>query len=280
MLLGAHVTTRGGVQNAPDRAAEIGCESVQIFAKNQRQWSAPPYDEETVEGWHEAMKRTGLGTPCTHASYLINLCQDADDKLEQARDALVDELKRAERLGIPYVVVHPGAHKGNGVEWGLDLIAESVEACVEAAEAPSVTPLLEPSAGEGSKIPHSLEQLAGVFDRLSDPSVAAVCLDTCHSFAAGYDLSTAEGYEAFVEELDDLVGTDKVEVWHLNDSQHPLGANKDRHANVGDGELGTTVFEQLVTDDRWADVPGILETPIDDYPDYEEELELLKGFRD
>lgn len=279
MLVGAHVTARGGVSNAPDRAEEIGCESVQIFAKNQRQWSAPPYEEAEVEGWHEAMKRTGIAAACTHASYLINLCQDDDAGLEKARDALVDELQRAERLGIPHVVVHPGAHKDHGVDWGLDRIADSVEACVDRADAPSATPLLEPAAGEGSKIPHTLEQLAGILDRLSDPDAAAVCLDTCHSFAAGYDLSTAEGYEAFVEELDDRIGVDRVEVWHLNDSQHPLGSNKDRHANLGDGEIGTGCFERLVDDDRWTDVPGILETPIDDYPDYAEEIALLKGFR-
>lgn len=276
MQLGAHVTARGGVDNAPARAVEIGADTLQIFAKNQRRWEAPDYDDETIQGFRDAMADADLGTPCTHASYLINLCQDSDDGLAKARAALADELQRAQQLGIPYVVVHPGSHKGHGVAWGQDRIAASLEAVVAEADAPDAKPLLEPSAGEGSKIPHSFEQLAGILDRLSDPSIVDVCLDVCHSFAAGYDLSTPDGYGEVLDRFDDAVGLDRIKVWHLNDSRHPLGSNKDRHANLGDGEIGLAPFEALVNDDRFAETPGILETPIDAYTDYAEEIELLR----
>lgn len=276
MQLGAHVTKRGGVEKAPSRAEEIGADTLQIFAKNQRRWDASWYDDDQITQWEAEMERTGMGTPCTHASYLINLCNDDEEGLSKSRAALVDELERAQVLSIPYVVVHPGAHKGNGVEWGIEQIAASLEAVLDEADAPDARPLLEPAAGEGSKIPHTFEQLAGILDALDDPDRVAVCLDTCHSFAAGYDLSTEAGYDDVVDRVDATVGLDRVAVWHLNDSRHPLDSRKDRHANLGEGEIGLTCFESLVNDDRFADTPGILETPIDEYTDYAEEIDLLR----
>jgi deoxyribonuclease-4 len=261
MLLGAHVSTAGGMRNAVPRGKDLGCEAIQVFTRNQRQWTGKPLDPADAAAFRAAAAEAGyLATALSHASYLINLAAPDPAILEKSIDAFVDEIERCAALGIPYLAVHPGSHMGRGEEHGIACAARSVKTALAATRGKRVMVLLEVTAGQGTNLGHRLEHLRAMLDAIDSERVA-VCLDTCHMHAAGYDLVTPKGYAATFEEVDRLVGLDRVKAFHLNDSKGARGQRIDRHEEIGDGTLGTAPFERLVRDARFRDLPGILETP-------------------
>lgn len=267
LAFGSHMSASGGVDKALARGEAIRVESLQLFAKNERQWIAKPLDPEVVQRFHDEVERTGLEKLVVHDSYLINLASPKPDILEKSLPAFADELQRCDILGIPYLVTHPGAHTGSGVEAGIARFAQSLNEIFEAMpESPTLT-LLETTAGQGTSLGRSFEEIAAIIDQVEDKSRVGVCMDTCHIFAAGYDYRTPELYAPMMAQFDATIGLDRLKVLHLNDSKHPLGSNKDRHDHIGDGEIGLEGFRQFVNDPRLDGLPGILETEKDDAGD-------------
>ncbi len=265
MLLGVHASIAGGLHNAPEEArTAYDAEAVQIFTKNQRQWSAPPLTEEDVTSFHEAVEAHGyhLDTVFAHGSYLINLANPDDEKQAKSIDALVDELERASQLGILGVCFHPGSHLGKGEEFGIERINEAIGEVLDRAPADTLL-MLENTAGTGNNLGYDPEHLATWLDAHPTDRLA-VTLDTCHTFAAGHELRPG-GYEETMEAFEAVMDLSRVRAWHLNDSVHPLGSKKDRHAEIGEGELGLEAFERLVNDERFHGTPASLETSPDTY---------------
>ncbi len=269
-LLGAHVSAAGGVAKAFERGATIGCDALQLFVKNANAWRAKPLDPAAAEAFAAVRAVTaGHSVPpplpvIAHASYLINLASPLAETAERSRDALVDELQRCDALGLDGLVVHPGAHVGTGEDAGLDAIARALDEVFERHPKGPTRLLLENTAGQGTVLGADLAHHRRLLRSVAAPERLGVCLDTCHAFAAGADLRSADGYEAFVEAADQAVGLARVLAWHLNDSRHGLGSRKDRHANIGHGELGAEAFERLIHDARFEHAPMILETPLGD----------------
>lgn len=261
MILGAHVSIAGGVQNAPLNGKRIGCDAIQMFAKNQTQWQAKPFTEENITGFKENLTASGIRAVVIHDSYLINLCAPDDLKLRKSIDAFVDELQRAEALGVPYVVTHPGSHLGKGEDWGIARIADSLDEVHDRCPDFKVMTLLETTAGQGTNLGYTLEQIAGIRDQVGDETRVGVCVDTCHMFTAGYDLATPEGYADTWKQFGDVVGFENLHAVHLNDSKKPLASRVDRHENIGEGYMGIDPFRWLLHDERFENLPGLLETP-------------------
>jgi deoxyribonuclease IV len=251
----------GGLHLAFERAAEVGCDCLQVFVKNQRQWKAPALTDADVHAWQVARQRMGNPPVVAHDTYLINLASPDDANWQRSIDAITDELERCERLGISGLVAHPGAHMGEGEARGLRRIARAIDAVHRRTAGFKARILLESTAGQGTNLGHRLEHLARIIELVRRPERLGVCLDTCHLFAAGYDLCTAEGYEATIAELEQTVGLARVAVFHTNDSLKPLGSRRDRHAAIGQGEIGLSAFRRLVNDPRFLGLPMILETP-------------------
>jgi deoxyribonuclease-4 len=273
MRIGAHESIAGGVHLAFERALADEAESLQIFTKSGRQWSSKPLPEADVRSFRESHARTGLPV-IAHASYLINLGAPPGEVRQKSLVALRDELDRCEQLGVPWLVLHPGANASE--DEGTALIAEAVRGALEATEAYAVGICLEITAGQGTSLGHSFGQLARLLDAVARPERTGVCLDTCHLFAAGYDLSTAEGYEAAMDEMERLVGRKSVRALHLNDAKKGLNSRVDRHDHIGDGTLGMPLFSRVVNDERFVGLPAVLETP---EGRWKEEIALLKGLR-
>ena len=275
-LLGAHVSVAGGPQTAFERGAEIGCRSLQIFVKSPNRWAGSKLKDEQVDAFREA--RDASPQPViAHAAYLINLCGNNPELIEKSRRGLIDELERCTRLGVDGLVVHPGAHLGDGEQAGIEGIARSIDLVLAALPEGGTRLLLENTAGQGSAMGSRFEELAGVIERLEQPDRVGVCLDTCHAFAAGYDLSTEEGYRQMVEALEETVGVKRIEALHLNDSKHPAGSNKDRHENIGEGKIGAEAFARLLADETFQGRPMVLETPLgDDDKGHERDLVRLR----
>ncbi|TKJ42406.1 deoxyribonuclease IV [candidate division LCP-89 bacterium B3_LCP] len=276
MILGAHVSIAGGIQNAPLNGRKIGCDAIQIFAKNQTQWQAKPYTDENIEGFKENLKTTGINPVIIHDSYLINLCTSDKVKLEKSINAYLDELKRAQTLKVPYLVMHPGSHLQNGEEWGLVKIAESLNYIHERTPDYQVITLLETTAGQGTNLGYRFEHLASIREMVVQKDRIGVCADTCHMFAAGYDLKTDQGYSDTWNRFDDIVGIENLKCFHLNDSKKPLSSRVDRHEHIGQGHLGIEPFKKLMADPRFEDLPGLLETPGDE-EDFIRNLKLLRS---
>ncbi len=277
MLLGAHVSTGGGVQNAPQNGAEIKAETIQIFAKNQRQWKAKPYTDEQVEAFRAACEGRGYDQVVVHSSYLINLGSPKEEMHKKSRDAFIDEMQRCHALGIRYLVFHPGSHVGSGEDACIKRIAETLQDVLAQEEDNPTMLLVENTAGQGTNVGYSFEHVARILERVDDAHMG-VCFDTQHAFGAGYDLATAPGYEAVFDVFDDVVGLDHLRALHLNDSKVELDSRRDRHANLGDGALGWDPFKRLVNEPRFAGIPGNLETP-GGPPAWKKELERLKRRR-
>lgn len=255
----------GGVSYALDRAASVHSNAVQVFTKNNRQWVGPPMNEADIERWRVQKPALGIVYAVSHASYLINLASPKDDLWEKSRLAHRDELVRAHAYGIPHVVLHPGSHTGAGEQAGIRRIAEALNRIHE--ETPDCTDTLtclEIMAGQGSVLGRKLDELRAVIDLVEDRSRVGVCLDTCHAFAAGYDIRTPEGYAAFMREVDRWLGVETVKVWHFNDSKGTLGSNVDRHAHIGEGGIGEEGFRHILNDPRWDGIAMLLETPKDE----------------
>lgn len=257
-LIGAHISTKGGLHTIFDRAAAIDASAAALFAKNSNQWKGKTLTDEDCAAFHSV--RT-VGPLLTHASYLINLATTNEEFHRKSIAAMIDELDRAERLGIHAVVLHPGAHLGAGAEAAIDQIARSFDAIHAALPNHRVATLLETAAGQGSCVGCSFEELGAMLKRVDAPSRLGVCFDTCHVFAAGYDMRTKRTYTHTMDALLEHVGLENVGAFHLNDSKRELGSRVDRHQHIGEGELGLAPFRYLLNDPRFARIPKVLETP-------------------
>lgn len=277
LLVGAHMSIAGGLHRAFERGRQIGCRAVQIFTKSARGWKAAPLDEEDVRLFRSELAKGMEAVTAAHASYLINLGAPEGEVARRSLAGLIDELERCEALGVPYLVLHPGAHMGAGEEAGLGRVAEKLDQAHRACAGFRVRILLENAAGQGSCLGHRFEHLAAILARVEDASRLGVCLDTCHAFAAGYDLRTPAGYEAMMDELVRNVGLARLRVVHVNDAKKGLGSRVDRHEHIGKGEIGLTAFGCLVRDQRLREIPKILETPKG--PDMKEDVENLAVLR-
>ncbi len=267
----------GGVSNALDRGAALGCDAIQIFVKNANRWQAPPLADEEADRFRAGRTARGLGPAVAHASYLINLGATDERVLERSERALGEELERCERLGLDALVLHPGAHLGTGVEAGVERVAAALDR-VLAARPGRTRLLLENTAGQGTVLGHRLEELAAIRGRLAAADRVGVCLDTCHAFAAGYAVHEAAGYEDFVAEVAEGVGLERVGCFHLNDSLRPFASRRDRHEHIGDGHIGLDLFARLLADPRFAAVPMVVETESgDDGAGHRRDLETLRG---
>jgi deoxyribonuclease IV len=279
-LLGAHMSIAGGLYRALERGEEVGCSVVQIFLKNQLQWAAKPYTAEDIALFKAAWKRTGMRTVFAHSSYLINLAAAEPREWQRAVEAFHDELERAEALGLPFVIIHPGSHRGEGLEAGVARIARALDLVLERTRGYRVMVLLENTAGGGATIGRSFEELAALLDAVTKPERVGLCLDTCHLFAAGYDVRKQEGYEATMSACARLIGLRRVRAFHLNDAKAPCGSGLDRHEKIGRGKMGVAAFRLLMNDRRFARVPMTLETPKDPEPKADRDaLALLRRLR-
>ena len=262
LMLGAHMSIAGGVSRALDRASSIGCNALQIFTKNNRQWKGPAIDHDDVARWHEEMPAQKLRYAVSHASYLINLASPKDPLWEKSQNAHQDELQRAHAYGVPHVVLHPGAHVGSGEDAGIDRVAAALNRIHTATpECADTMTLLEIMAGQGTVVGHTFAQLRRIIEQVEEKDRVGVCVDTCHAFASGYDLRNAEGYAAMMEEVESEIGLATVKCWHFNDSKGTLGSHLDRHVHIGQGELGEECFRFILNDPRWDGVAMLLETP-------------------
>lgn len=274
---GAHVSASGGVENAVKNAKDIGATAFALFTKNQRQWLAPILTEEQIATFKAAMTEAGYQAwqVLPHDSYLINLGHPEEEGLEKSRESFFEEMRRCELLGLDRLNFHPGSHlKKISEEESLNRIAESINMALERTK--GVTAVLENTAGQGSNLGYRFEHLAYIIERVEDKSRVGVCLDTCHSFAAGYDLRTKEACDATFAEFDRIVGFNYLRGMHLNDAMKPLGSRVDRHSPLGDGEIGWECFKYIAADSRFDNIPLVLETP--DEARWAEEIAKLKEF--
>ncbi|WP_275099761.1 deoxyribonuclease IV [Sedimenticola hydrogenitrophicus] len=262
--IGAHVSASGGVENAPLNAQAIGATAFALFTKNQRQWRARPLTDQSIARFRENLERVAIEARYVlpHDSYLINLGHPEPEALEKSRDAFLDEMRRCEQLGLELLNFHPGSHlKQIPEEESLARVADSINRTLERTA--GVTAVIENTAGQGTNLGHRFEHLAAIIDRVEDKSRVGVCLDTCHTFTAGYDLRTAESCEQTFGEFERIVGFAYLRGVHLNDSKPDLGSRVDRHESLGKGKLGWPVFEYIMNDPRFEEIPMVLET-VDD----------------
>jgi len=275
--IGAHVSTAGGVENAPKNAVDIGANAFALFLKNQRRWMEKPYPKSRIDKFKENLRKFGFESDkvLPHAGYLINLCSPDKEKAEKSYYALKDEIERAHRLGLKYINFHPGAHLNKYTEKeALQIIAGRINRLIEETE--EVILVLETTAGQGSNLGYRFEHLREIIDSVEDKKRIGVCIDTCHIFAAGYDISTEKGYFNVMEEFESIVGFEYLKGVHLNDSKTKLGSRKDRHAPLGEGYIGLTPFRLIMQDERFKGIPLILETPQPER--WAEEIKLLRDF--
>jgi deoxyribonuclease IV len=260
MRIGAHMSVAGGLAKAVDRAVVHGCEALQIFAKNANQWRGKPLDDEDVRAFRSRLDAAGIRPAVSHASYLINLATAASPLREQSIDAFVDELDRADRLGLLGVVIHPGTCTSGGDEEGLRRIGDGIARALRARPRRKAMVLLEHTAGQGRTLGHRFEHLAAILEHLNGSPRVGVCLDTCHLVASGYDIVSETGYRETFEAFDRLVGFDRLKVFHGNDSKKPCASRVDRHEHIGRGCLGTEPFRRLLHDHRFTHLPILIET--------------------
>lgn len=260
-FLGAHMSIAGGVDLAIFRIREIGGESLQIYTKNQRQWRSPVLTEETVQRFRSRHQESGSMPVAAHDAYLINLASPDPVTIRQSVTAFSDELGRASRLGIPFLVAHPGSHLGKGVSAGIKRFVNHLDRAITLAETEDVMVLLEITAGQGTSLGSNFEEIGSMIDRSRFSTLLGVCFDTCHAFAAGYDIRTPETYSATFDSFNQAIGLDRIRFFHLNDSKHPRGTRVDRHEHIGRGKLGLGSFRLLLNDPRFQCHPMVLETP-------------------
>ena len=275
--VGAHVSAAGGVENAPLNAKKIGAKAFALFTKNQRQWAAKPLTAKNIDAFKKNLLSAGIAPEhvLPHDSYLINLGHPEQEGLEKSRRAFVDEMQRCEQLGLKLLNFHPGAHLNKiSEETSLDRVAESINLALEHTQ--GVTAVIENTAGQGSTLGYRFEHLAHIIDKVADKSRVGVCLDTCHSFTAGYDLRTATVCEQTFQLFEEVVGFQYLRAMHLNDSKPDLGSRVDRHESLGKGKLGLEVFRFIMNDERFDEIPMVLETI--DQTLWPQEIELLYSF--
>jgi deoxyribonuclease IV len=278
LLLGAHMSIEGGIDQALYRGNSIGCTTIQLFTSNNRQWRSKDLSPESIEKYKKAEQITGIYPVISHASYLINLASTCSNTLLMSKQALHAELKRCSQLTIPYLVLHPGSGKISE-KTSLDQIIQNLNDITEQDES-QVTILLENTAGQGTTVGYSLEHLAYINNALALKNRIGICFDTCHAFAAGYNFATQEAYKQFWDTFDKLLGIEKLKVIHLNDSKKEQGSRKDRHESIGKGKMGLEPFRLLINDTNLSAIPKILETPKESLEDDEKNLSVIKGLLD
>lgn len=261
MRLGAHMSIAGGVENAVLRGQEVGCEAIAMFTKNNNQWKAKKLTKEDADKFNAALIETGIKPVVAHTSYLINVASPAAPLWKKSIAAMEDELMRCEMLGIPYLVLHPGSHMGKGVDWGVKRVSEAFNRIHEKLPNLRVMTLLEHTAGQGNHLGHLFEELAQMRELIVEKIRIGVCVDSCHLFAAGFDLRKPDLYADTFKRFDDCVGIEQIKAWHLNDSKTDLGSRVDRHEHIGKGKMGKVAFKNILNDPRWRNLPGVLETP-------------------
>lgn len=280
LLLGAHMSVAGGVDKAPARGAAVDSTALQVFVKSSRRWADKPLDPASVAAWPAALEQSGIAPSAVvaHTSYLINLASPNPEVLAKSLAAVEDELRRCDALGIPGIVMHPGAHLGSGREAAIEQIARSVRAVYARPPEIRTRLLFEATAGTGTNLGATFEDLRDILAAVDLPDRTGVCLDTCHIFAAGYDIRTKKTYDETMRAFERLVGFDSLFAIHLNDSKHGLGSRKDRHEHIGQGLLGSDAFALLLNDPRVKNVPMVLETDKNDDLDEDRmNLETLRG---
>lgn len=281
MILGAHTSMAGGLHKAVIRSQTFGGTALQIFSKNNNRWAAPPFSEQVLRQWKEAIADSPipLSAVAIHDSYLINLCSPDATTLSRSVEAFIDEHHRAGQLGVQLLNFHPGAACGRDQESAIALVAENINHTHEATQGLNTISVIETTAGQGTTLGARFEEIAAIIAQIDDQSRVGVCLDTCHVFAAGYDIRTERGYYEMIEEFDSLIGLERLLLFHLNDSKAALGSRVDRHEHIGKGNIGEEGFRALMADERFTNVPMVIETPkgkemLEDI----ENLNLLRSF--
>jgi deoxyribonuclease IV len=278
MKFGAHMSTGGGVYKALQRGVSIGCDVIQIFVKNNMQWFGKPYSPQDLTLYANELAAGKLQVVFGHAGYLINLGGPAGEFRDKSLKSLIQEIQLAAALGLPFLVLHPGAHMGQGEEKGLAQIIDGLNEAIETTKISPVRIALENTAGQGSNLGYALKHLAAIYEGVKNPGRLGVCLDTAHLLAGGYEIRTPKGWDAMVKELEKLLGLKEVLAFHLNDSKVDLGARVDRHEHIGKGKIGREGFRHILKDKRFANVPGCLETPKS--TDLHEDVENLATLRE
>ncbi len=261
LLMGAHFSIAKGLHKAITEADSYNCNALQIFTKNASTWKEKFLTENQINDFLKTKQKTGIDRIISHTSYLINIAGPDKKKSAMSCEALKQEIIRCGQLEIPYVVLHPGAHMGEGEEKGIQRIANNVNRIFVATNGIATRLLLETTAGQGSSIGHTFEQLDSIIKKVEDKSRIGICLDTCHIFAAGYDISNKKGYEHTIKAFDDIIGLNNLFVIHLNDTKKACNTRVDRHEHIGDGCIGLDAFKHIINDSRLKDIPKILETP-------------------
>ena len=276
-LIGAHVSAAGGVENAPARGTAINAYAIQIFTANQNQWFPKEPGEENSKEYRKAMKKELPQMTISHASYLLNMGSPEEKKLNMSRRAFLSELDRCDACGVEYVVFHPGSHMKTDEKECLSRISESLNYCLDKRPDGEVTVLIENTAGQGTNVGFRFEHLIGIIEGVEKKDRMGVCFDTQHGFASGYDIRTEKGWKETFDEFDKTVDLKWLKAFHINDSKKEFGSRVDRHESIGKGLLTMETFWCLVNDDRFTELPMLLETPVDDPSEYAVEIELLRG---
>ena len=258
---GIHVSIAGGIEKAFPRGEEVGCDTMQVFVKNQKQWKAKPLTDQTISAYKDARKQSKIKPVIAHAGYLINLGSPKNEQWNKSIDAAVDELERCEALDIPQLVIHPGNHMKEGIDAGIKRIANGLNEAHKRTRGFKTQLALETTAGQGTSVGHEVEHLGRIINAVKNPERLTVCLDTCHLFAAGYDITDHDEYEKLINTLAEEVGLNRIKCIHMNDSKTPCGSHVDRHDHIGEGKIGLDGFRRLICDKRLVKVPRILETP-------------------
>ncbi len=277
--VGAHVSASGGVENAPENAHKIGAKAFALFTKNQKQWFSKPFTKENIDRFKSNCEKYGYSPDhiLPHDSYLINLGNPVPENLEKSRKAFLDEMQRCEQLGLKMLNFHPGSHlKQISEDVCLQVISKSINMVLDKTN--GVTAVIENTAGQGSNVGYKFEHLAAIIELVEDKSRVGVCLDTCHTYTAGYDIKSEAGYNVTFEEFDRIVGFQYLKGMHLNDSKKELASRVDRHDSIGKGLLGIEPFRRIMNDPRFDNMPLILETPNTDL--WEEEIRILYGLQE
>ena len=275
---GAHMSIAGGLHHAFTHLAAVDGEALQIFTRNQRQWQVSALDKEETALFKEVRQQSKVKTVASHTSYLINLASTNKEIIRKSIEALAAELSRSEKLEIDYVILHPGSHMGNGIGIGLQRLVDNLDKCFTLTnDSSKIEVLIETTAGQGTGIGSTFEQIAQILNASNYSARLGVCLDTCHVYAAGYDFRTAEGYHAMMDEFDATIGLKKLRLFHLNDSRKAVRSHVDRHEHIGKGQIGLQGFAHLITDERFAEHSMIIETPKGkDLTEDKENLKILK----
>jgi len=280
LKIGCHISIAGGIDNSVKRAEELGCSTMQIFSKNASTWREKILKKDEVENFRVNLKNSNINPVFIHASYLINLASPSDELYFKSINAFIEEMKRADILSPnPYIIIHPGAHTGAGEEYGIKRIINALNIILEKSAGLNLKTmiLLEDTAGSGTHLGYKFYQLKRMMEGTKDKKRIGICFDTCHAFAAGYDLSQQEGIKKTLEEFEKYIGLDNLKVIHLNDSKFPLGSRKDRHMHIGKGYIGLEGFKVLVNHKYLKNLPFILETPKHDEKDDLKNINLVKS---